>query len=139
MLDCTHPDAALLILCGELRVLQEEWQRLWSVTAETLDATSPAELAFDDYAEHVWPGLRLADEQSDQDLVRQLGAIRATTLEGMRAKAAAIKAVDDACGYSTCCRDDYCELLTSLLEDVAGPAAMRLGEDADRIAAVAGE
>lgn len=23
-----HPDAALLVLCGDLRTLQEEWQRL---------------------------------------------------------------------------------------------------------------
>ena len=138
MLDRTHPDAALLILCGELRILQKEWQRLWEATPEEGDA-GPADTAWQVYAEHAWPGTCRANADREHDPVRDLIAMKATTIEGMRAKAAAIKAVDDASGYSMCCRDDFYELMLSLLKDVAGPVAMSLGEDADRIAAVAGE
>lgn len=131
-------DAALLILCGELRVLQEEWQRLWAVTAEVGEPGS-ADAAWRDYSDHVWPGVSRKGADCDGDPVRALIASKATTLDGMRAKAAAIKAMDDAGGYSMCCRDDSYELMISLLQDVAGSAAMPLGEDADRIVLVAGE
>ena len=55
MVFAKHPDAALLILCGELRILQEEWQRLWDTTPEEGEA-GPADIAWHDYSENVWPG-----------------------------------------------------------------------------------
>lgn len=95
MLDCAHPDAALLILCDELRILQEEWQRLWDATPEEGEA-GPADLAWRDYSENIWPGVCLAYAVREDDPVRGLITMQVTTLEGMRARAAAIKATDDA-------------------------------------------
>lgn len=138
MVFADHPDAALLILCGELRILQGEWQRLWNATPED-GANSPADAAWHDFSDHVWPGVASRDVNSESDPVRGLITMRATTHEGMRAKAAAIKALDDAGGYLMSIRDDSYELMISLLKDVAGSAAMPIGEDADRIALVAGE
>jgi len=125
-----HSDAALLILCNKLRGLREEWQRLWEATPEN-GADGPADMAWRDYSKSVWPGGCRLDANLEQDLVRGLIAMRATTLEGMRAKAAAIKALDDAGGYLMSVRDDSYELMMSLLQDVAGPAAMPIGEDAE--------
>ncbi|MGI4809737.1 MAG: hypothetical protein ACRYF2_16700 [Janthinobacterium lividum] len=132
-----HPDAALLI-CGELRALQEEWQRLWAATPE-IGEPGPADAAWRDYSDHVWPGVSRQGADCDGDPVRGLIATKATTLEGMRTKAAAIKALDDAGGYLMSIRDDSYELTMSLLQDVVGPAAMPMGEDAEQIAAVAAE
>lgn len=129
-------DAALLVLCGELRLLQAEWQRLWAATPEHGD-TSPADIALRDYSENVWPGCRL-DADREQDPVRGLIALHATTLEGMRAKAAAIKALDDAGGYLVSIRDDAYELMVSLISDVAGSVAFPIGEEAEPIALTAG-
>ena len=133
-----HPDAALLILCGKLRTLQEQWQRLWAATPE-VGEPGPADAAWRDYSDHVWPGVSRQGVDCASDPVRGLIAIKATTLEGMRAKAAAINALDDAGGYLMSVRDDSYELMMSLLQDVAGPAAMLIGEDAEQIAAVAAE
>ena len=99
----------------------------------------PADMAWRDYSENVWPGGCRLDAGREHDPVLSLITMQAVTLEGMRAKAAAIKAMDDAGGYLTSIRDDSYELMISLLQDVAGPAAMLLGEDANRIARVAGE
>lgn len=129
-----HPDAALLILCGELRTLQEEWQRLWAATPETGEP-GPADKAWRDYSDHVWPGV--CGAQLECDPVRSLTAMHATTLEGMRAKAAAIKAMDDAGGYLMNIRDDTYELMMSLLQDVAGSLAMPVGESAQQEVAYA--
>ena len=118
-----HPDAALLILSGELRVLQGEWHRLWEATPEA-GAEGPADIAWRDYSENVWPGGCRLDADREHDPVRGLITMRATTLEGMRAKAAAIKAMDDAGGYLMSIRDDSYELMVSLLQDVASSAAM---------------
>ena len=125
-----HPDAALLVLCGDLRTLQEEWQRLWAATPE-VGEPGPADAAWRDYSDHVWPGVSRQGVDCAGDPVRALIASKATTLEGMRAKAAAIKALDDAGGYLMGIRDDFYELMASLLQDVAGPAAMPIGEDAE--------
>ena len=38
-----QPDAALLILCGELRILQAEWQALWNLTSEDLEPRRSAD------------------------------------------------------------------------------------------------
>jgi len=133
--DC--PDVALLVLCGELQILQGEWQRLWEATPEDGEP-GPADTVWRDYSETVWPGVSLREADRGRDPVRDLIALKATTLEGMRAKAAAIKALDDAGGCLTSIRDDSYELVMSLLQDVAGSAAMPLGEDANRIAVVTG-
>lgn len=125
-----HPDAALLILCGDLRTLQEEWQRLWAATPE-VGEPGPADAAWRVYSDHVWPGVSRQGADSVSDPVRALIATKATTLEGMRAKAAAIKALDDAGGYLMSVRDDSYDLMMSLLQDVAGPAVMPMGEDAE--------
>jgi len=124
------PDTPLLILCSELRTLQGEWQRLWEATPEDGEP-GPADAVCRDYSETVWPGVFRREADRGRDPVRDLIALKATTLEGMRAKAAAIKALDDAAGYLESIRDDSNELMMSLLQDVAGAAAMPMGEDAE--------
>lgn len=76
------PDAALLMLCDELRILQVEWQRLWEATPE-VSAAGPTDMALDDYSESVWPGGCRLDADREHDPVRNLITMQATTLEGM--------------------------------------------------------
>ena len=52
----------------------------------------------------------------------------ATTLEGLRAEATAILAMDEAAGYLMDCGDDSLDLSLSLLRDAAGPAFRPLDE-----------
>jgi len=140
-----HPDAALLILCGEPRILQGEWQALWPLTTDDwgLDdpPTTPADhewLAFND---NVWPAIHISGQnpRHPDDLPGSLLDFHPTTVEGIRAKAAAMLAMEDAAGYGRDCRNDCCDLTHSVLVDMAGTARMLLGEDAEPIATVAAE
>ncbi len=124
-------DADLLALCAQLRVLQAGWQRLWDATSGTPDGEeSPADLILDRYTAWVWPAVRLSDVSgltSAADPVRMLLDLPATTPEGLRAKAAAVLALDDAGDYSDRDRADQWQLVAALLREVAGTAAMPLG------------
>ena len=79
MVFTNHPDAALLILCGELRTLQAEWQRLWVATPE-VGEPGPADADWRDYSDHVWPGVGRQGADCVGDPVRALIASKATTL-----------------------------------------------------------
>ena len=131
-------DAALLALCAQLRVLQVRWQRLWDATSGTPDGEeSPADLLLDRYAAWVWPGTMLADVAGltrDADPVRMLLVLPATTPEGLQAKAAAALALDDAGNYSDGDRSDHWQIVTAMLRDAAGDAAMPLGDAPNSIA-----
>lgn len=129
-------DAGLLALCAELRDLQTKWQRLWNSTSEDwgLDAPpiTPADhewLAFND---NVWPAIHISGQspRHPDDLPGLLLDFHPTTVEGIRAKAAAVLAMEDAAGYGGDCRNDSCELTHSVLVDMAGAARMLLGEEA---------
>ena len=131
-------DADLLALCAQLRVLQAGWQRLWDATSGMPDGEeSPADLILDRYTAWVWPGTMLADVAGltrDADPVRMLLVLPATTPEGLQAKAAAVLALDDAGGYSGCDRSDHWQIVTAVLRDAAGDAAMPLGDAPNPIA-----
>ena len=73
------PDAALLVLCGELQILQGEWQALWNATSDKGNVGSAADKALDDFEDHVWPGY-LADPEGD--VVVGLATLPATTAAG---------------------------------------------------------
>ena len=64
-------DAALLMLCDELRIPQEEWQRLWEAPPK-VSAAGPADMALDDYSESVWPGSCRLDADREHDPARNL-------------------------------------------------------------------
>jgi len=140
-----HPDAALLILCGELRVLQGEWHALWHLTTEDwgLDAppVTPADREWLAFNDHVWPAISISGQtpRHPDDLPGSLLDFHPTTAEGIRAKAAAVLAMEDAASYGADCRSDSCELTHSVLIDTVGSARMLLGQDAEQIAAVAAE
>ena len=126
-----HPDAELLALCAQLAEMQAEWQRLWEPTSDEVPSTTEADHAWDRYHRYVWPCTHPSHpEMTGEDLGARLLTLRATTLEGMQAKAAAILAMEEASGYTWDCRDDSCQLATSLMEDVAGVMCPKLGADA---------
>ena len=62
-------------------------------------------------------------------MVGQLRVLRATTPEGLRAKARAIMALDSAAIYCDC-RNDAAQIWQSIVEDMAGPDWPRVGEGA---------
>lgn len=128
-----RPDAELLALCCQLAVMQAEWQRLYDATSDIPELTTPADHAWQDYSDDVWPSVRLAvmvggsKPRDPADLPARLHDLPATTLEGRAAKAAAILALDDAAAYCDS-RDDICQLYASILRDVAGVAYRPLGD-----------
>ena len=84
------------------------------------------------YSDDVWPGIRVST-WSDKplhpdDVPGRLRTVRATTAAAKIAKARAILAIEEACGYLDC-RDDAIELMLSLVRDVAGIDAYGLGPD----------
>ncbi len=115
--------------------MQAEWQRLYNATSDDDDLTTPADSAWQAFSDDVWPGVRAAsrawrdDHYNPHDLPGQLRHLRATTPEGIAAKAAAILALDDA-GAWTDLRDDSYQLNRSLLEDAAGALHTAIGSDA---------
>ncbi len=123
-----HPDAALLALCAKLDKMRAEWQRLYDATSDKDELTTPADHVWQAYSEDVWPRTALQPKGcTTQDVPALLLTYRATTLEALRAKAAAILAMDEAAGYLMDCRDDSLELSLSLVRDVAGSAHRQLG------------
>ena len=125
------PDAALLALCAQLQEMQAEWQRLYDLTSDEDELTTPADHAWQAYSEDVWPRTALQPKGcTKQDVPALLLTLAATTLEGLRAKAAAILAMDEAAGYLMDCRDDSLDLSLSLIRDVAGPAFRSPGQRA---------
>ncbi len=128
-----HPDQELLAVCDQLATLQAEWQRLWTLTSDDDAVTTDADRAWEDYTDNVWPRIfnrPWDDAPKTEDVPHKLLALPATTWEGMRAKAAAILAMDQACCYTHDIRDDAFELMSSLLKDVAGPAIRPIGDEA---------
>ncbi len=113
-----HPDAALLVLCARLEEMQAEWQRLYDLTSEEDELTTAADHAWQTYSAELWPGLRLSPwsrkERDPVDIPGRLVDLPATTSEGLRAKAAAVLALDEAAGYLTDCRNDSAELWQSV-------------------------
>jgi hypothetical protein len=116
--------------------MQAEWQHLWQFTSEDWGLDDPPAtdadrkwLQFNDY---VWPAIHISGQtpRHPDDLPGQLLDFRPVTVEGMRAKAAAVLAMDDAACYGADARDDACELYQSVLVDAAGTARMLMGEDA---------
>jgi len=120
-----HPDAELLTVCSQLRAMQDEWQRLWTLTSDGPESVTPADRAFDDYAQQVWPG---TDQEMGEGLVGRLLVLPAFTGEGLQAKAAAVCALEDAGGYSDRYRDDAFTLWETVVRDAAGAAYRPLGE-----------
>ncbi|MGI4797620.1 MAG: hypothetical protein ACRYG8_26960 [Janthinobacterium lividum] len=132
-----HPDAELLALCHRLQDMQAEWQRLYDATSDEPRLTTTADHAWDDYTNHVWPGIRIASsifhkQPHPDDQPGQLLRLPATTPEGQAAKAAAILALDEVAGYCDL-RDDSIEMMHSLLRDVAGIETHHLGADAPKV------
>ena len=76
-------------------------------------------LAFND---NVWPAVRISGRtpRHPDDLPGALIDFHPTTAEGIRAKAAAILAMEDAGCYGGDLRDDSCALTSSVLVDMAG-------------------
>ena len=133
-----HPDAELLAVCAQLRVMQDEWQRLWTLTSDEWTGMddppiTEADHAWWDYNNHVWPGVYISaselNKRDPNDLPSRLHDFHPVTQEGLRAKAAAVVALDDAASYGDL-RDDGWMLNLSLIRDAAGDAVRPLGEDA---------
>ena len=130
-----HPDADLLALCARLAELQEEWQRLWQPTSEDWNLDEPpkteADHVWHHFNAHVWPGINIAGDKPRHadDLPGRLLDHRPSTPEGIRAKAAAVLAMEDAACYGADCRDDAWEMFHSVLVDAAGPVRCLMGED----------
>ena len=128
-----HPDADLLALCAQLADMQAEWQRLYDATSDEPDLVTDADREWSHYSNRVWPGVEISTWNDrplhPYDVPGRLRFLRATTVAGKAAKAAAIIALDEAAAY-TDCRDDYCQLAASLMQDVAGIKSHYLGEDA---------
>ena len=121
----------LLAVCVHLVAMQAEWQRLYDATSDKEDLTTVADHAWQAYNDDVWPRTALQPLGCETvDVPAKLLTLRATTLEGMQAKAAAILAMSDAGDYSLEIRDDSFELQLSLIEDVAGLARRPLGDTA---------
>jgi hypothetical protein len=116
--------------------MQAEWQRLWHFTGEDwgLDdpPTTDADREWLAYNDHVWPAIHISGQtpRHPDDLPGQLLDFRPVTVEGMRAKAAAVLAMDDAACYGADGRDDASAFYHSVLVDAAGAARMLMGEDA---------
>ena len=130
----TRSDAALFALCAQLEDMQAEWQRLYDLTSEEDELTTPADHAWQAYSDNTWPGLCLSPWTSKgrnpADLPAQLVDLPATTPAGLQAKAAAVLALDEATGYLSDCRNDSAELWASVVRDAAGNAYRPLGADA---------
>ena len=79
-------DADLLVLCAQLDTMQAEWQRLYDATSDAGPLTTPADRAWQDYSDNVWPGVRIAiwgnRPPHPNDMPSRLRTIRATTAEG---------------------------------------------------------
>ena len=118
-----HSDAEVLDLCTHLQAMQVRWQRLYDATSDEPGLTTPADHAWSEYSNMVWPAVRLAtwgdNPLHPDDVPGRLRLLRATTPEGQAAKATAILALDYAASWCDC-RDDTVELMHSLLRDVAG-------------------
>ena len=129
--DPHHPDAALLALCAQIDELRVEWQRFWTITTDGAALETEADHAWQDYSDNVWPGVTLSDWNriAPGDVVGQLRTLRATTPDGLKAKAGAILALNNAATYCDC-RNDAAQLWASIVEDAAGPDWPRVGEEA---------
>ena len=126
-----HPDAALLALCVHLEGMQREWQSLYDATSDQAELTTPADHAWNDYSNDVWPGIGLSDwnrvEPGDQG--GELRLLPAITPEGLKAKARAVMALNSAASYCDC-RNDAAQLWEAVVADAAGPDWQRMGDDA---------
>ena len=131
MTEMPHPDAALLALCARIDVMRAEWQRLWWLTSNGPALETEADRAWQDYSDTIWPGIGLSDWNRIEpgDAVGELRTLCATTPEGLKAKARAIMALDNAATYSDC-RNDAAQLWQSIVEDAAGHDWPRVGEEA---------
>ncbi len=131
MTEIPHPDAALLALCASIADMRIEWQRLWLLTSDGPALETEADRAWQAYSDNVWPGIGLSDWNRIEpgDVAGELRALRATTPEGLRAKARAIMALDSAASYCDC-RNDAAQLWQSIIEDAAGHDWPRVGEEA---------
>ena len=124
------PDAALLALCARLAEMQAEWQRLYDATSDKEEITTAADRAWQQYSDDVWPRTALQPRGSNTpDVPALLMTQRATTREGLAAKAAAILALDAAASYCDLW-DDSMDLCMSLVRDAAGSAFGPLGAEA---------
>ena len=118
-----HPDAELLALCAQLRAMAAEHERLRALTSDAPEDVTPADHAWSDFRDHVWPGYALTrnerwrTKQNRPDVPGRLLELRATTVEGLAAKAAAVLAMDNLPGLDL--RDDSYELNRSVIEDAA--------------------
>ena len=135
-----HPDADLLALCVRLSEMQAEWQRLYDATSDEPRLTTPADHAWNDYSNMVWPCVMLSvwDDRPlhPDDVPGRLRLLRAKTPEGQTAKATALLALEEAACWGSECRDDAIELMHSLLRDVAGIESHNLGGDAIALAPI---
>jgi hypothetical protein len=133
------PDADLLDLCAKLAAMQAEWQRLWNFTSEDWGLDGPPTTEADHewlrYNDEVWPAINISGQspRHPDDLPGRLLDFHPVTPEGIRAKAAAVLAMDDAGCYGADLRNDSYELYHSALVDAAGPARCLMGEDAPKV------
>ncbi len=118
--------------------MQADWQRLWNYTSEDWGLDDPPTTDADHewlrYNNEVWPAINISGEtpRHPDDLPGCLLDFHPVTPEGIRAKAAAVLAIDDAACYGADARNDACEMYRSVLFDAAGTARMLMGEDAPK-------
>ncbi len=136
-----HPDADLLALCARLAEMQAEWQRLWEPTSEDWGLDAPPVTEADHiwlrYNDHVWPGIHISGQtpRHPDDLPAQLLDYRPVTPEGVRAKAAAVLAMEDAACYGADCAGRRLRDVSTRSSSMPlGPARCLMGEDAERAA-----
>ena len=128
-----HPNAALLALCAHLDAMRAEWQRLWLLTSDGPDLATKADRAWQEYSDSTWPGIAVSDHVLNRlhltDLPGRLRTLRAVTPEGLKAKARAVMALDNAASYCDC-RNDAAQIWESIVADAAGHDWPRVGEEA---------
>ena len=125
--DPPSPDAVLLEVCARLGQRQDRWQELWDPTSPDPEGDTPADRRWMKYNCEVWPGV---EHGHGRGLPGRLLRLRATTPEGLAAKAAAIAAMEKTGAYTDCDRGDAHRLVMSLLLDAAGPLFRDVGEQA---------
>jgi hypothetical protein len=80
-----HPDTELLALCAQLEEMRDEWQRLYDATSDEDAITTPADRAWQEYSNHVWPlvyGNSFTAPPGVVDVPARLLTLRATPPRG---------------------------------------------------------
>lgn len=101
--------------------MQAEWRRLYDLTSEEPELKTPADFAWQAYSDDTWPRVASFNDNPALDVPAELLRLYATTPDGLRAKAAAVLALEDAAAYCDA-RDDSWDLHMSVVRDAAALA-----------------